>query len=134
MFKLALIRFFNWIVENNYQNIVKICIVAHDEMNVECPKEMGEEVTSTLKRIMIESAKPFCPNCPMDADVSRMSRCHTNFSIENKIIMEKDDVVTCINGTFFNLTKGSSYPENEVKGYKNYIKEDGPLPTYWVHE
>ena len=31
-FKLAMIKFFRWIVANNYQNIVKLCVVAHDNL------------------------------------------------------------------------------------------------------
>mgnify|MGYP003611200917 FL=1 len=30
--KLALIKFFNWIVSNNYQDIVKICAIVHDKI------------------------------------------------------------------------------------------------------
>lgn len=69
-YKLASIKFFNWIVENNYQNIVKTCVEAHDEKNVECPESMKEEVSSKLLECMIEGGKPFCPNVFLGADMS----------------------------------------------------------------
>ena len=69
-YKLASIKFFNWIVENNYQNIVKTCVEAHDEKNVECPESMKEEVSAKLLECMIEGGKPFCPNVFLGADMS----------------------------------------------------------------
>ena len=41
--RVALINFFNWIVENNLFNIVKISIIPYDEINCEAPKEIAEE-------------------------------------------------------------------------------------------
>lgn len=69
-YKLASIKFFNWIVENNYQNIVKTCVEAHDEKNVECPESMKDEVSAKLLECMIEGGKPFCPNVFLGADMS----------------------------------------------------------------
>lgn len=68
--KLALIKFFNWIISNNYQNIVKICAIVHDELNIECPKSMEKEVSETLVKCMIAGGKPFCPNVFLGADTS----------------------------------------------------------------
>ena len=69
-YKLASIKFFNWIVENNYQNIVKTCVEAHDEKNVECPESMKDEVSAKLLECMIEGGKPFYPNVFLGADMS----------------------------------------------------------------
>lgn len=69
-FKLASIKFFNWIVKNNYQNIVKMCAPVHDEWNVECPESMKDIVADTLVQCMIAGGKPFCPNVFLGADVS----------------------------------------------------------------
>lgn len=69
-FKLAAIKLFNWIVANNYQNIVKICVVAHDEFNLECPESMVEEVGDVLVKCMVAGGKPFCPNVYLGADLS----------------------------------------------------------------
>lgn len=69
-FKLASIKFFNWIISNNYQNIVLMCVPAHDEWNLECPKEMAEEVSDILVKCMVAGGKPFCPNVYLGADIS----------------------------------------------------------------
>lgn len=69
-FKLASIKFFNWIVQHNYQNIVKMCAPVHDEWNVECPESMKDEVADVLVKCMIAGGKPFCPNVFLGADVS----------------------------------------------------------------
>lgn len=70
-FKLAMIKLFNWIRENNYLNIVKICTVVHDEINLEAPEEMAEQVGEVLVKCMIEGGKPFCPNVHLGAEVAR---------------------------------------------------------------
>lgn len=69
-FKLASIKFFNWIVQHNYQNIVKMCAPVHDEWNIECPESMKNEVADVLVKCMIAGGKPFCPNVFLGADVS----------------------------------------------------------------
>ena len=68
-YKLASILFFNWIVANNYQNIVKTVVEAHDEKNVECPIELKDIVSKKLVECMIEGGKPFCPNVFLGADI-----------------------------------------------------------------
>lgn len=69
-FKLASIKLFNWIVEHNYQNIVKMCVPVHDEFNLEVPDEMAEEVGQVLVKCMVDGGKPFCPNVYLGADVT----------------------------------------------------------------
>lgn len=69
-FKLAMIKFFRWIIANNYQNIIKICVVAHDEINVEAPETIAEEVGKILVKAMEEGGKPFCTRVFLGADIS----------------------------------------------------------------
>lgn len=69
-FKLAAIKLFNWITSKGYQNIVKICVVAHDEFNLECPEYMVDEVGKILVKCMVSGGKPFCPNVHLGADLS----------------------------------------------------------------
>lgn len=69
-FKLASIKLFNWIINNNLQNIVKMCVPAHDEWNLECPENMKDEVADILVKCMVAGGKPFCPNVFLGADVS----------------------------------------------------------------
>ena len=67
-FKFASIKLFRWICENNYQNVVKMCVPVHDEFNLECPAEMSEEVSKKLIECMEEGAKPFCKRLHLGAD------------------------------------------------------------------
>lgn len=61
---------FDWVVDNDYFNIVKFCIPVHDEINVECPKEMAQEVSDKVQEIMKEAAKPFLSTLELDSDSS----------------------------------------------------------------
>ena len=70
--KLGGILFFKWIVKNNYQNIVKICIQAHDEWNIEAPEDIAEEAASVLQKCMEKGATPFCTKLPLSSDISRL--------------------------------------------------------------
>ena len=70
--RVSLINFFNWIIENNLFNIVKISIIPYDEINCEAPKEIAEEVTSKLYYYMVKAGKFFCARCKLDADISRL--------------------------------------------------------------
>lgn len=67
-FKLASIKFFNWIIHNNYQNIVLMCAPVHDEFDLECPEHMAKEVADVLVKCMIAGGKPFCPNVFLGAE------------------------------------------------------------------
>jgi DNA polymerase I-like protein with 3'-5' exonuclease and polymerase domains len=71
-FKFSAILLFKWIVKNNYQNIVKICVPAHDEFDCECPADMAEEFALILQQCMEKGAKPFCTRLPLSSDLSRL--------------------------------------------------------------
>jgi DNA polymerase I-like protein with 3'-5' exonuclease and polymerase domains len=64
-----MIKFFNWIKTNNYLNIVKICVVAHDEINLECPEDIVPLISDILVQCMVKGGAPFCPNVYLGADV-----------------------------------------------------------------
>lgn len=70
-FKLAMIKLFNWVVRNNYQNIVKFCAFVHDETNIECPEHMAEEVSKVVLQCMEAGGKPFCTRAHLGADMAR---------------------------------------------------------------
>jgi len=59
---------FDWIVEKNYFNIVKFCVPVHDEINVECPEYMKQEVSNKIQEIMKEAAKPFLTTLELNSD------------------------------------------------------------------
>lgn len=69
-FKLASIKLFNWLRKNNLLFIVKYCVPAHDELNLECPDEIANEVADVLVKCMVSGGEPFCPRVYLGADVS----------------------------------------------------------------
>lgn len=72
IFKIAVVNLFNWVVNNNLFNIVKFCIPAHDEINIEAPNEIAEEVAKKLYECMVNAGKFICKIVPLDAEVSRL--------------------------------------------------------------
>jgi DNA polymerase I-like protein with 3'-5' exonuclease and polymerase domains len=70
--KTAMTKLFNWIIDNGYFDKVKLCVVVHDEINCEYPKEL-EDFPNILSTIMKDSAAIFCksleiPACPEVSD------------------------------------------------------------------
>lgn len=66
--KYAGVLFFSRILKNNWFGIVKIVNFVHDEILVECPKELSEEVKDLLLDCMEQAGKPFCPIIPLKAE------------------------------------------------------------------
>lgn len=66
MIKLSLFKMYEWITEKGFWGTVKICNVVHDEIVVECPEHMSEEVSQALLSIMKESANKFCSTVPVN--------------------------------------------------------------------
>ena len=71
IFKIAAVNLFNWVVKNNLFGIVKFCIPAHDEFNIEAPEEIAEDIAQKIYDCMIKAGKIFCTRCKLDADISR---------------------------------------------------------------
>lgn len=69
-FKLSCILFFNYILNHNLQNIVKIVAPVHDELNIEAPEEIAEETAKVLQKCMEQGAKPFCTRLPLSTDIT----------------------------------------------------------------
>lgn len=70
IFKMFSVKLFNWVVDNGYFNIIKFCVPAHDEINVECPVNMAQMVSDKIQEIMKETGKLFCHTLEMDSDAS----------------------------------------------------------------
>lgn len=68
-FKLASIKLFNWLLKNGLLFRVKYCIPVHDEINLEAPDEVSEEVADILVKCMVSAGKPFCTRAHLGADV-----------------------------------------------------------------
>lgn len=73
IFKIASVKFFKWIVQNNYFNIVKLCIPVHDEWNVECPYTIADEVQKKLDECMVTAGKYICRIVPLHTDLALTS-------------------------------------------------------------
>lgn len=72
VFKIAAVNLFNWVVKNNLFGVVKFCIPAHDEFNIEAPEDIAEEVASKLHDCMVRAGKFICKIVPLEAEVSRL--------------------------------------------------------------
>jgi DNA polymerase I-like protein with 3'-5' exonuclease and polymerase domains len=57
--KLACTNFFNWIIDNNLFDKVKIVAIVHDEVCIEYPKEL-EDTYKVLEYHMEEASKEYC--------------------------------------------------------------------------
>lgn len=68
--KLAMIKFFNYLRKHDYLFKVKLCVIVHDEADLECPEEISEEIGEVLIKCMEEGAKPFCTRAKLGADLS----------------------------------------------------------------
>lgn len=63
------ISVFNWIVNNGYFGLIRLCNLTHDEANWEYPKEV-EKFPSLLKEEMEKSASKYCHSLPIPAEYS----------------------------------------------------------------
>ena len=68
-FKLASIKLFRWLKANNLLFKVKYCIPVHDELNLEAPAEIGQEIADILVKCMEAGGKPFCKRAHLGATV-----------------------------------------------------------------
>ena len=69
-FKLASIKLYNYIVKNKLLNTIKLCAPVHDEWNIECPKELAQNISLVLQKCMEDGAKPFCTRLPLSTDIT----------------------------------------------------------------
>jgi len=65
--KYACILFYDWLLENAYQDIIKIVNVIHDEVLIECPKHLTDTVAKTLKNCMEKAGNLYCTIVPLQA-------------------------------------------------------------------
>ena len=66
--KDAMTDFFNYIVDNDLFDKVKIVALVHDEANIEYPKELP--IDKVLKECMENSAAKFCKSLPIPAEAA----------------------------------------------------------------
>lgn len=65
MIKLSLYKIYEWICKNDLWGIVLIGNTVHDEIVLEFPEEMADQVAEVAISIMKESANKFCSTIPM---------------------------------------------------------------------
>lgn len=131
IFKIFNRHLFDWIVDNGYFNTVKLCIPAHDEINVEAPKELGEMVAAKVQEVMKDAAKPFLKTLELNSDLSRFSVCLEDYEQDGELVASKGDIVNISETSFHNVTKNFRLPI-AIKD-KSHFDSHGPLPTYWIH-
>ena len=68
MTKLAMIYMFEYICDNDLWDTVKLVNAVHDEICVECPKEIAEQIRKELLTCMERAGRVFCKTIPVTAD------------------------------------------------------------------
>lgn len=66
--KIAMINFFNWIVDNGYFGKVELSALVHDEANIIYPKELHDIVPAKLQQCMEHAASLVCTKLPIPAE------------------------------------------------------------------
>ena len=69
--RFSMIYLWEYIIKNNLQGIVKICVSPYDEINCEAPESISEKIAQTIYDCMVKAGYIFCTRCKLDADVSR---------------------------------------------------------------
>jgi DNA polymerase I-like protein with 3'-5' exonuclease and polymerase domains len=68
--KLATSILFDWIVENNYIGKIKIVNTVHDEIIVECLKELKDIAKKAVEDAMLEGGNYYLTNLKIKADAN----------------------------------------------------------------
>lgn len=68
--KLATAILFDWIVENNYINNIKIVNTVHDEIIVECKEELKEIAKQAVEDSMLKGGNYYLTNLKIKADAN----------------------------------------------------------------
>jgi len=66
--KIAVIYLYDWILEHNYQNIVKLVNIIHDEILIECPENISQIIASKVKEFMEKAGQIYCKTVPLKAE------------------------------------------------------------------
>ena len=66
-----MIYLWDYIISNNLQEKVKICVAPYDEINLEAPENIAEDIAQVVYDCMVRAGAKFCTKCKLDADISR---------------------------------------------------------------
>jgi len=67
--KLACIYIFDYILSNNFIGIVKFSNTIHDEILLECPEGLGDQIAKVVADCMTKAGNVYCKVIPLKADV-----------------------------------------------------------------
>jgi DNA polymerase I-like protein with 3'-5' exonuclease and polymerase domains len=66
--KLASIHIFEYIIQNQLQEIVKFSNVIHDEILLECPEHLANTMKTVVESCMEKAGKVYCKVVPLKAE------------------------------------------------------------------
>jgi DNA polymerase-1 len=66
--KLACIYVFDYLINNNLIGVVKFSNVVHDELLLECPKDMAETISKMIIDCMVRAGNIYCKTIPLKAE------------------------------------------------------------------
>lgn len=69
--RYAMYYLWEYIIGNDLQEKVKICVTPYDEINAEAPEDIAEQVALKIHDCMVKAGAIFCTRCKLDADISR---------------------------------------------------------------
>ena len=69
--RYSMIYLWKYIISHNLQGIVRICVAPYDEINLEAPADIAEEIAKVVYDCMVKAGAIFCTRCKLDADISR---------------------------------------------------------------
>lgn len=69
--RYSMIYLWDYIISNNLQEKVKICVAPYDEINLEAPEDIADEIAQVVYNCMVKAGEIFCTRCKLDADISR---------------------------------------------------------------
>ncbi len=130
--RFSLIFFFQYLKKNDLLFDVKICVTPYDEINIEAPEHIAEDVARELYNCMVKAGAVFCTRCKLDADISRLSLCIKDFTYNNETLATVGDAVNIGEDFFENVTLNKKWPF-KVKATSEFFNFKGPLPNYWIH-
>lgn len=70
--RVSLINFFEYLRRNDLLFKVLICVPPYDEINIEAPADIAEQVAHKLYECMVKAGAYFCTKCKLDAEISRL--------------------------------------------------------------
>lgn len=69
-FKIASIKFYNYLLEKDLLFRVLYTVPVHDEINIEAPDDIAKETEDALMKCMVDAGKIFCKTVPLKAEAA----------------------------------------------------------------